>query len=87
VGLDIEGVANRTRVEGLAQDIVEERCDPYTGARSIWEVVADRPLEIRSKADPFVYAASEWEGRPEDREDFERGMVDEARRLLRRSGP
>jgi hypothetical protein len=42
------------------------------------------PTEQIPELDPFIYAASEWEERPEDRVHFEEGIVSEARALVGR---
>jgi len=65
-----------------AVEIVEGKIAPYTGAKRIWQLTLCAPSERLPNLDPFIYAASEWEDRPEDRVRFERGIMDEARALL-----
>ena len=64
-----------------AREIVSGTVEPYEGAKRIWELARSAPDESLSELDPFIYAASEWEDRPEDRGHFERGILAEARRL------
>jgi hypothetical protein len=65
----------------ISADIVDERVTPYVGAKQIWE--ASLRVEARAPLlDPFIYAASEWEDRPEDRALFEEGIVATAAGLL-----
>jgi len=55
---------------------------PYEGAKQIWELSLILPEEHFAEFDPFVYAASEWEDRLEDRRVFEDGIVAAARGLM-----
>jgi hypothetical protein len=69
----------------VAADIVNGTVAPYDGAKIIWKVATRlRPLRL-PELDPFIYAASEWEDRVEDRGLFDRAIVDSANELLARS--
>jgi hypothetical protein len=67
-----------------ATEIVSGTISPYTGAKRIWRLTLRVPTEQIPELDPFIYAASEWEERPEDRVHFEEGIVSEARALVGR---
>jgi hypothetical protein len=66
----------------FAAEVVEETLAPYQGAKRIWELTLRVPEEHLPELDSFVYAASEWEDRPEDRARFDEGIVTAARALL-----
>jgi hypothetical protein len=71
---------------GLARDIATKVLDgattPYGGAKQIWELSLRIPDEHLPQLDTFIYAASEWEDRPEDRNIFAEGIVVAARELV-----
>ena len=66
----------------IATEIIAGSVLAYQGAKHIWHLTlsSDEPI---SELDPFIYAASEWECRPEDRQFFEEMIVREADELLR----
>lgn len=80
--------STRDAILHLAHDVAAEIAGgtiaPYTGAKRIWDLTMRAPAERISELDPFIYAASEWEERPEDRRHFEQGIISEARALLER---
>ena len=86
--LKISKPSPREAVIRLAQDeatrIVGGTVAPYAGAKRIWELTSRVPTVRIPELDPFIYAASEWEERPEDRVHFEQGIISEARALLDR---
>lgn len=62
--------AAKIYAKAIAAQILKGELDPYTGAVSIWDAslkVADPKFH---DLDPFIYAASEYEDRPDDREFF-----------------
>jgi electron transfer flavoprotein alpha/beta subunit len=65
-----------------AAEIVQGTVAPYVGAKRIWDLTLRAPGVQVGELDPFIYAASEWEERPEDRALFEQGIRSEARALL-----
>ncbi len=67
-----------------AERIIIGKTAPYEGSKQIWELTLLLPEEHFSELDPFVYAASEWEDRPEDRCIFEDGITAAAREFLHR---
>ncbi len=67
---------------GVASEITNGTIAPYAGAKQIWDLTLCVSIEPISELDPFIYAASEWEERPEDRVKFEQDIVREARSLL-----
>ena len=84
--LDIPRPSKRDAVMHLAREtaerIVNGATAPYEGAKQIWELFLRLPDEDLSELHSFVYAASEWEDRPEDRHAFEDGVVAAARELV-----
>jgi hypothetical protein len=79
--LDPESAA-RFLAHRMARNISNNTVSPYEGAKAIWNLATRlRPLRL-PELDPFIYAASEWEERTEDRALFERAIVDSAKELL-----
>ncbi|HVC78161.1 MAG TPA: hypothetical protein VND96_16745 [Candidatus Micrarchaeaceae archaeon] len=66
----------------VALRITQGLISPYDGAKEIWNIVRKLPREHLSELDTFVYGASEWEERPEDRMSFAAGIMDAARDLV-----
>lgn len=66
----------------VARQIITASIEPYVGAQRIWSVCLQAfevpPVELH----PFIYAASEWEDRPEEHASFTRGILEAARDLL-----
>lgn len=71
-----EAVICYTRL--VSDEILQGKIAPYDGAKKIWRasIKLDMPLH---EVDPFVYAASEYEDRPKDRDFFVSEIVKEAR--------
>lgn len=78
--------SKRDAVRHLAREIAKEilsgTMGPHDGAKQIWELSLRIPDENLPELDSFVYAASEWEDRPEDRHVFEEGIAAAARELV-----
>ena len=72
------GRTQRAAVLRLAREVAKaisaDAMRPYDGAKQIWELTLRVPAEHFPDLDPFVYAASEWEDRPEDRPLFDQGI-------------
>ncbi len=66
----------------VASGIANGTIAPYAGAKRIWDLTLQVPVEPIPELDPFIYAASEWEERAEDRVHFEQGILSEARALV-----
>jgi hypothetical protein len=66
----------------VASRITTGVMSPYDGAKEIWNIAVRLPLEHFPEFDAFVYAASEWEERPEDEMVFAEGIVAAARDLV-----
>jgi hypothetical protein len=66
----------------FAAEIVDGTLPPYEGAKRIWDLTLRVPDEHIPELDSFVYAASEWQDRPEDRTVFAEGIVAAARDLV-----
>jgi len=65
-----------------ASNVATGRNTPYDGAKRIWMLCLRLPEGHAPVLDPFVYAASEWEDRPEDRALFNAAILREAHELL-----
>ena len=88
--LDVEMPGRRDAVMHLAREIAKEilagTMEAYLGAKEIWEITLRATDEDFPELDTFVYAASEWEDRPEDRKVFAEGIVAAARDLVKSGG-
>lgn len=66
-----------------ARRLLSGRIAPIDAARRIWDLTLKLPDdEVILALDPFIYAASEWDDRPEDHADFVAGIMESARALL-----
>lgn len=74
-----EAVLQLTRE--TARDILSGKISPYEGAKRIWRLSLHIDEHL-PELDTYVYGASEWEDRPEDRHIFEEGIIIAARDLL-----
>jgi hypothetical protein len=63
----------------ISQAIIAGTTAPYDGAKEIWALTLRAPGERFPDLDAFIYAASEWEERPEDRQFFDEAIVAAAR--------
>jgi hypothetical protein len=84
--LDIESPSPREAVILVATEVASRittgAMSPYDGAKQIWNIAVRLPLERFPEFDAFVYAASEWEDRPEDETVFAAGIVAAAHQLV-----
>ena len=69
---------------GIARDIVSQVIDPYQGAKLIWRLRNAVTEPGFHDLDPFVYATTEYEDRPEERDHFSSEIVKEAVRWTNR---
>ena len=74
--------ALRLYAKSIAKSIIAGEMSPQDGATRIWRTKTNAHLPDFHEFDGFIYAASELEDRPEDREIFESGILAEARSLL-----
>lgn len=65
-----------------ATEILSGCLPPYPGAKQIWDFSRRVNDDHLVALDPFVYAASEWEDRSEDRAFFEKVIIVAAVDLL-----
>ena len=79
----LDAVMSLAREE--ARGILNKSTSPYRGAKKIWALSLRLPGDRIPELDPFVYAASEWEDRPEDRRFFEEGIWNAAKEVLTRN--
>ena len=59
----------------IAKGILAGTINVYLGAKQIWDLTLRVSDEDFPELNTFIYAASEWEDRPEDRVAFEEGIV------------
>jgi len=83
-GYSVMPVVQATRIflQFVAKKIVSGEIEPYQGARLIFAVVVRAGVGDFHDADPFIYAADEYEERPEDRKFFEAKIIAEAKQWL-----
>jgi hypothetical protein len=78
--------SKRVAVMGLARDaakaVASGEIAPFEGAMRIWKLTLRVPKERFPELDTFVYGASEWDDRPEDRKLFAEGIVAAAEELV-----
>lgn len=65
----------------LADAVLRRNISAYAGAKQIWDLTLTA-RESTPDLDPFVYAASEWEERPEERAFFEEEIRKAAEELF-----
>jgi hypothetical protein len=65
----------------IARGITQGTVSPYEGATEIWGLVISS-RELLTELDAFIYAASEWEDRPEDHTLFAAGIMAAAHDLV-----
>jgi len=84
--LGIDAPSKRDAVMFLAREtataLLSGAITPHAGANQIWELSLRIANENLPQLHTFVYAASEWEDRPEDRQVFEDGITAAARDLV-----
>jgi hypothetical protein len=72
-----------TYARWICERIVLDQLTPYEGAKAIWnaslQAADDEPFP---ELDPFIYAASEFEDRPEDRRFFDAAIRKHALHLI-----
>jgi len=61
----------------ISRQILKGEISPRDGANKIWDAVVLAVTDSHD-LDPFIYAASELESRPEDRDFFEAAILKEA---------
>jgi hypothetical protein len=85
--LNLPVPVERDAVMCLAKEISKEILDgatpPVEGARRIWDLSLLASGEPIGDLDTFVYAASEWDARPDARPEFEKGILAAARKTAR----
>lgn len=84
VTLPLPPIALILVAQHIAQLIVNRELPAYPAAQFLMKLSWELEPPLRALLDPFTYAASEWEDRPEDRTHFEAEILDEARRWLER---
>lgn len=71
----------------ITTDIADGTVAPYDGAKRIWQLALRVPDQQLPELNSFVYAASEWEDRLDDRDCFDDGIRRAAHDLLERDSP
>ncbi len=81
------GMGGMSKIEALkhyakqiSNSILSAEITPLDGAKLIWQATINAKERGFHDLDSFIYAASEMEGRPEDKEFFENAIREEARR-------
>jgi hypothetical protein len=84
LGLHVPSHVEAARILALhiSRQLVEGSIDPFDGARDLAEISRAVESPQFHDLDAFVYAESEAEDRPEDREFFRREILKEARRWI-----
>ncbi len=59
----------------MARQISRGELSPYLGSKRIWDLTLLASDEVVEELDPFIYAASEWEERPNERDFFEAAIM------------
>lgn len=74
--------AMRIYIRAISRQILENEIEPYIGARQIWNA-SIKIVDLKfHDADAFVYAASEYESRPDEHDFFDSEIRKEAKRWL-----
>jgi len=68
----------------ISRQIINSELSPENGAKKLWEVSIRVNDPDFNDLDTFIYAASELQSRPEDREFFIREIVKEAKTWLQK---
>lgn len=66
----------------IASSIIAGNIAPYDGSRLIWQASINASITGFHELDGFIYAASEMEDRPLDKDFFEQAILKEAKNLL-----
>lgn len=79
VGLEnmSKDTALRVYVQSVSCEIAYGKRDPYEGAQTIWNAIILSDTGLHD-FDVFIYAASEYDSRPEDRAFFRAKILEEA---------
>ena len=64
----------------VSQQILESKVTAQDGAKEIWRATLKARIDGFHELDAFIYAASEMEDRPQERNLFEKAIMEEARR-------
>ncbi|NDP58212.1 MAG: hypothetical protein GZ090_02510 [Oxalobacteraceae bacterium] len=64
----------------ISTSILSDKISPLEGAKLIWRATINSQEREFHELDSFIYAASEMEDRPEDKEFFEKAIREEAQR-------
>jgi len=76
--------ALRKYAKQIATSILTSEVSPLEGARLIWRATLKAGVQGFRELDGFIYAASELEDRPQDKELFEKAITEEAKRWSER---
>lgn len=71
--------ALRLYAKQISKSILSEKLSPINGANLIWHATIKAKQQGFHELDPFIYAASEMEDRPADKEFFENAIRAEAK--------
>jgi hypothetical protein len=65
-----------------ARNLLAGQITAIDAARRIWDLALEHRVEDLVELHSFIYAASEWDDRPEEHAAFELGIVEAARNLI-----
>ena len=68
----------------ISKKIINKELSPFDGAYKIWDASLNvpslnDPMNSNHDADPFIYCASEYQERPEDRKLFDEAIIKSAK--------
>jgi hypothetical protein len=75
-------LALRRFTQDTCEQILQNSLSPFEGAKLIWQTYRASDVLDTHDYDPFIYAASEMEDRPKDRNRFEIAILEEAKRWV-----
>lgn len=85
--LKSEGGGSMSEIEALRRyaklisaAILENEISPDKGAHLLWDATITAKQKNFHELDPFIYAASEMDSRPMDRDFFEKAILQEAKK-------
>jgi hypothetical protein len=91
VSLQDVGIAKPSKAEAvvllataISKDILSGIEEPRKSAGEIWDLTLLLEKEHLVELDPFIYAASEWENRPDEYRLFEEMVFHAAKELVRK---
>jgi hypothetical protein len=79
--VEADRLALMDMVQGVCQAILDGAITPYDSAHRIWDATIAIGDPDVPELDTFIYAAAEWDDRPEDANIFAEGVVAAAKEI------